>query len=382
MAALARIPTFTPVVETIAADLAKIPALAPLALLLCEQALTSGPELRADQFFPLWARALALHSPRPKHPDDEREQRPAPAWLQSISQRACERGDELAAYLKGLEGGARARLVDALVWGLPYTIAVDLIDAAWKNATDEVRRDLVEQLDELIMDAEDASLERVMANPYSIDRAHAERALAAAEAADPGLPFLAADGLKVWRRLGPRALPFNVRLLPFAIFDSKDPRRHFDLACAYVGQRTDVAAWLEIVDELRECDTTAVLPLLQAIERHILQHFAADRPALVRALLWGNRTAAPLPFMRELARAYERVALRPGDARAAGGQARGSARTTSWRPRSPRSCCASEPRRGASHGRRASPGRSGRGRASPPSSWSCPSNRGSHELGR
>lgn len=318
MAALGRIPTFTPVAEAIAGDFAKIPALAPLALLLCEQVLASTPELAAGQFFPLWARALTLHSPRPKARDEERERRPAPPWLQSVSQRACARGDELAAYLKGLEGWARARLVDALVWGLPYTITVDLIDAAWKDATDEVRRDLVEPLDDLILDAEDASLERVMANPYSIDHAHVERAVAAAQAADPGLPFFAADGLKVWRRLGPRALPFNVRLLPFAIFDGKDPRRHFDLACTCVGQRTEIAAWLEIVDELRECDTAAVLPLLHELELHILQRYGSDRPALVRALIWGNRTEAPLRFMRDLACAYQRVALRPGDARAAG----------------------------------------------------------------
>jgi len=318
MAALGRIPTFTPVAEAIAADFAKIPALAPLALLLCEQALAGPPESPAGQFFPLWSRALALHSPCPKARDEERERWPAPAWLQSVSQRACARGDELAAYLKGLEGWARARLVDALVWGLPYTITVDLIDAAWKDATDEVRRDLVEALDDLILDAEDASIERAMANPYSADRAHVERAVAAAQAADPGLPFFAADGLKVWRRLGPRALPFNVRLLPFAIFDSKDPRRHFDLACACVGQRTDIAAWLEIVDELRECDTAAVLPLLHEIELHILQRYGSDRPALARALLWGDRTEAPLRFMRDLACAYEGVVLRPGDARAAG----------------------------------------------------------------
>jgi len=318
LAALARIPTFMPVAEAIAADLAKIPALAPLALLLCEQALAGAPELSADQFFPLWARALALHSPRPKAGDEEREQRPAPAWLQSVSRRASARGAELAAYLKGLEGWARARLVRALAWGLPYTITVDLIDAAWKDATDEVRRELAEPLDDLILDAEDATLERLMANPYSADRAHVERAVAAAQAADPGLPFFAADGLKVWRRLGPRALPFNVRLLPFAIFDSNDPRRHFDLASACVGQRTDIDAWLEIVDELRECDTAAVLPLLGEIERHILQRFASDRPALVRALLWGNRTEAPVRFMRELARAYELVALFPRNARAAG----------------------------------------------------------------
>lgn len=318
MAALTRIPTFTPAAEAIAGDFAKIPALAPLALLLCEQALAGPPELAAGQFFPLWARALALHSPRPKARDEERERRPAPAWLQSVSQRACARGDELAAYLKGLEGGARARLVDTLVWGLPYAIAVDLIDAAWKDASDEVRRALVGPLDDLILDAEDACLERVMANPYSLDYAYVERTAAAAQAADPGLPFFAADGLKVWRRLGPRALPFNVRLLPFAIFDSKDPRRHFDLACACVGQRTDIAAWLEIVDELRECDTAAVLPLLHEIEIHILQRYGSDRPALVRALIWGNRREAPLRFMGDLARAYERIALRPGDAGAAG----------------------------------------------------------------
>ncbi|MGD0837562.1 MAG: DUF6109 family natural product biosynthesis protein, partial [Polyangia bacterium] len=311
VAALTRIPTFTAVAEVIAGDIAKIPALAPFALLFCEQALASAPKLPAEQFFPLWARALVLHSPRPKSSDEKHERRLAPAWLQSASQQACERGDELAAYLKGLEG--RARLVDALARGLPHTITVDLVDAVWNEASDEVRRDLVEPLDDLILDAEDASIERVMANPHSMDYAHVERAVAAAQAADPGLPFFAADGLKVWRRLGQRALPFNARLLPFAIFDSKDPSRHFDLACAYVGQRTDIAAWLEVVDEVRECNTPAVLPLAQKIERHILQHYASDRPALVRALLWGNRTAAPHAFMRALACAYQRVALRPGD---------------------------------------------------------------------
>lgn len=314
--ALARVPGFTSAAEAIAADFAKRPALAALALLLCEQALTRTPNLPANQLLPLWARALAVHNPRPKTPDAEPE-RKVPSWLLSASERAAARGAELAAYLGGLESRERAQLVDALVWGLPYPIAVDLIDAAWTDATDEIRRDLVEFLDEIILDAEDASLARVMANPFSADSAYVERTVAAAEAADPGLPFIAADGLKVWRRLGPRALPHNARLFPFALFDSKDPRRHFDLARAYVGQRTDITPWLELVDELRECATTAVLPLLQQIERHILKHFATDRQALGRALIWGNRMGAPLRFMRELAAAYERVAPRPAEARTA-----------------------------------------------------------------
>jgi hypothetical protein len=46
---------------------------------------------------------------------------------------------------------------------------MDLIDAAWADATDEVRRDLVELLDEIILDAEDATMARVMANPFSVD---------------------------------------------------------------------------------------------------------------------------------------------------------------------------------------------------------------------
>ena len=312
MAALVRLPAFAAVADVLARDFAEIPPLAPLALQVCEHALARARDLAPTPFFALWSQALALHSPRPEHPDDERERSPAPAWLQSASRLACERGKELGSFLATLAGWARARWADALAWGLPYLITVDLIEAVWNHANDEVRRDLAERLDDLILDAEDASIERVMSNPRSVDFTYVERMAAAAEAADPGLPFIGADGLKVWRRLGAKALPFNVRLLPFALFEAKDPSRHFDAAKAYVGNRPEIDAWLEVIDELQECDTTALVPLLTQIERHVLGRYQDDRPALARALIWGYRTRARLDFVRDLAHAYARASLTNG----------------------------------------------------------------------
>jgi hypothetical protein len=311
LAALLRIPRFAAVADAIVRDLAAIKPLAPMILPVCERVLSHARDLPLPQYFALWARALSLHCPLPTSPDDEPERRPTPVWLQAASRFACERGNDVAAFLKALERRECALLVHSMVWGLPCFTAVDLFDAAWNDASDEIRREFAMQLDEIILDAEDASIDRLMVNPGPAEFSYLERMSAASAAADPGLPFIAADGLKIWRRLGVRALPFSVRLLPFALFEAKDPRRYLDAVKAHVGGRRDIEAWLDVIDELLSCDTPKLTRLLGEVQDHILNSYKNERPAIVRALIWSARIQAPLGFTRDLARAYE--ALPPPD---------------------------------------------------------------------
>jgi hypothetical protein len=305
LGALLRAPAFAAIAEVLARDLARLPPLAPFALQVCEHALACGETMSPAQFFPLWARALMVHCPPPQGSPEERLHYLAPAWLQSASCLAGRRGKELATFLNTLDHAACIRVTDAMAWGLPCLITVDLIDAAWDHAADDVRRELVMYLDELIMDAEDESIERVMSNPRSVDYNLVERVIVAAEAADPGLPFVGADGLKVWRRLGMRALPFNVHLLPFVLFAIEDPIQQFEAAMAYVGDRAGIEAWLEMLQELRECNTDAVAALEVLIENRILEQYRNDRASMAKVLIWGARNRGSYSWMLALARAYQ-----------------------------------------------------------------------------
>ena len=313
LSALVRTPTFAALADVLARDFDKIPPLAPLALKVCETALAGAQALSERQFFPLWSRALLLNAPPPQDPDEEPMHWPGPAWLQSASRLACQRGPALAAYLSSLDNPARVRLVDAMVWGQPPEITANLIDAVWNDASAEVRRVLAAQLDEVILDAEDSTMERMTANPWSIDQARLERIIAAQDSADPDLPFLAADGLQMWRRLGLRALPFNARLLPFAMFAAGDPSRYFEVAKAYVADRPEIDAWLEILEEASCSDSPAVALFCLEVVRHIGERYSDDRPALARGLLWLGRSRASLHLGYALAQAFERADLATPD---------------------------------------------------------------------
>ena len=314
VAALVRTTELEGVVDILAHDLARVPGMAFLALHICQGVLSRADTLPGERLFALWAQALDLNAPHDDVDEDDLLNSPGPAWLQAATRMVCKRGKALAAYLDEIEPAARDDLLDDLVWGQPCELVVDLIDAVWNDASEGTRRVLAATIPTLITMAEDASMDRLAGSRSLGQLAAIERIASAAAAADPDLPFLGAGGLVLWRRLGPRALPYHVGLLPFALSQARHADQRIASVKAYIGDRTDIEAWLEAMRELARGDSEILPPLIDETSRLMIERFWDDRIALARGLAYAARFGAPWRHLRTLAHAYQRAAFAADDA--------------------------------------------------------------------
>jgi hypothetical protein len=308
-AALVRTKQWSDVVETLARDFARLPGLAPLALRICQSALLSAASIPDERLFPLWVRTLHLNAPPAEADAADRVCFPGPTWLHAASREVCKRGKALAAYLDSLDSKARDNLFDSLLWGQPGEIVVDVMDALWKHASEELRRALSRLLPDLMEMAEDASMSVLANSRVFSDMDTLDRIVVAANKADPALPFLAAGGLTLWRRFGLRSLPYFVQLLPYALSQASQPSHRIEVVKAYVGSRGDIEAWLEVIRELSLGESDMLPSLIEETTRTMLDRFRDNRIALARALDYTMRIHAPLGFAEVLGHAYQRAAL-------------------------------------------------------------------------
>jgi hypothetical protein len=308
-AALVRTTQLKECAEAMARDFARIPELASLALAICEGALSSAASLPDDRLFSLWEQTLHLNVPPHETHSEDQLSFPGPTWLQAASREVCKRGKALAAYLNKLDFSLRGKLLDSLVWGQPTEIVADIVDALWTGASENVRRDLSYVLPDLVDLSEKTSLTALAGSRTFSDLAALDRIASEANKADPDLPFIAAGGLSLWRRFGPRALPYCVELLPFALSQASQPRQRIEVVTAYVGSRTDIEAWLEVLRELSMGDAEMLPSLIAETCRLMLDRFRDDRIALARALNQAMGSHASFTVIKTLAHAYQRAVL-------------------------------------------------------------------------
>jgi hypothetical protein len=321
-AALVRTNQFQDIAEILARDFARMPGLEYLALVICQSALSSAA-LPDERLISLWVQTLHLNASPPEVDAEDRFGLPGPTWLQAASREVCKRGRSLAAYLDKLDPPARSKMLNSLLWGQPSEIVADVVDALWKDASEELRRELAQLLPDLMEMAEDASLSVLSGSRSLADLATLNRIGLVAHTADPNLPFLAAGGLTLWRRFGLRSLPYFVELLPYALFQASQPSQRIEAVKAYVGNRTDIEAWLEAIRELSEGDSSIMPSLVVETSRMMFDRFRDDRIALARAIDYTIKLDAPIDLVKTLAHAYQRAALAedgpdptPEDARA------------------------------------------------------------------
>jgi hypothetical protein len=141
------------------------------------------------------------------------------------------------------------------------------------------------------------------------DLAALDRIVSDADKSDPDLPFIAAGGLSLWRRFGPRALPYCVELLPFALSQANQAKQCIEVVMAYVGSRAGIDAWLEVLRELCMGDAKMLPSLMAETCRLMLDRFRDDRIALARALKQAMEFHAPFSVVKTLAHAYQRALL-------------------------------------------------------------------------
>ena len=181
------------------------------------------------------------------------------------------------------------------------------MDALWKDASEELRRELARMLPDLMEMAEDASINLLEGSHSFADMATVARLASAATKADPDLPFLAAGGLTLWRRFGLRSLPYFVELLPYALFQASQPGQRMEAVKAYIGNRVDIEAWLEVLRELSMGDAEMILSLIAETSQAMLDRFRDDRIALARALDYAAKSDVPFSILKTLAHAYQRA---------------------------------------------------------------------------
>jgi hypothetical protein len=157
--------------------------------------------------------------------------------------------------------------------------------------------------------AEEDSQRTLLGSRSLADMATVDRLALAASKADPHLPFLAANGLSLWRRFGLRLLPHFVELLPYALSQTSHASQRVEAVKAYVGNRVDIDAWLEVIRELSDGDSI-VLPSLIAETFHaMIERFRTDRIALARAIDHAVKVDVPFTLLKDLAHAYQRASL-------------------------------------------------------------------------
>jgi hypothetical protein len=203
-------------------------------------------------------------------------------------------------------------MLDGLLWGQPSEIVADLMDALWKDASEEVRRELARMLPDLVEMAEEDSQNMFSSGRSSADMAAVDRITLAIRKADPDLPFLAAGGLSLWRRFGLRLLPYFVELLPYALSQANQPSQRMEAVKAYVGNRVDIEAWLEAIRELSMGDAKMLPALIVETSQAMLDRFRTDRIALARAIEYTVKCDVPFSLLKTLAHAYQRAALADG----------------------------------------------------------------------
>jgi hypothetical protein len=311
-AALVKTAQFEDLAEILARDFDRQPGLGFLATSVCQSALSRAAALPDEHLFPLWVQALHLNAPPFAAEPEDRTRHPGSTWLQAASREACSRGKSLAAYLNKLAPGLRSQMLDSLLWGQPSEVVADIVDALWKDGSEAVRKDLARMLPDFIELAEEDSQRMLLGSQSLPDLATIERIATAASKADPDLPFLGAGGLTLWRRFGLRLLPYFVELLPYALSQASQSSQHIEVVKAYVGNRTDIEAWLEVVGELSESDSTMQALLMKDTCKLMIERFRTDRIALARAI--GRTVDFDLPFgvLKDLAHAYQRAALADG----------------------------------------------------------------------
>ena len=311
-AALVRTTQFKDVAEILARDFRCIPGLASLAISICQSALSRAASLPDEHLFPLWIQMLHLNAPAPEAEPEDRLWFPGPTWLQAASREVCKRGKSLAAYLDKLDPQARSKMLDSLLWGQPSEIVADMMDALWKDASEEVRRALARMLPDLMQMAEEDSNDMLWGSRSTADMAAIDRIALAASKSDPDLPFLAAGGLSLWRRFGLRLLPYFVELLPYALSQASQPGQRMEAVKAYVGNHVDIEAWLEVIRELCMGNAKMLPSLIAETSQAMLDRFRTDRIALARAIDYTVKFDAPFSLLRTLAHAYQRAALADG----------------------------------------------------------------------
>jgi hypothetical protein len=303
---------FRDLAEILARDFGAIPGLASLAIGICQSALARSASLPDEHLFPLWIRTLHLNAPSHKAEAEDQLWFPGPTWLQAASREVCRRGKALAAYLHKLDPQARRKMLDSLLWGQPSEIVADIMDGLWTEASEDVRRELARVLPDLMEMAEEDSQHMLLGSRSTADLAVIERIALAASKADPDLPFLAAGGLSVWRRFGLRLLPYFVELLPYALSQASQPGQRIEAVKAYVGKRTDIEAWLEVMGELSVGDSKMLPSLIAEAGQAMLERFRTDRIALARAIECTVRFDLPFSLLKTLAHAYQRTMLADG----------------------------------------------------------------------
>jgi len=308
-AALVGATQFRDLAEILARDFRALPGLASLAMGICQSALTRAAALPDEHLFPLWIQTLHLNAPPHGAGPEDRPWFPGPTWLQAASREVCRRGKALAAYLHKLDSPARRMMLNSLLWGQPSEIVADIMDSLWKEASEDVRRELARILPDLMEMAEEDS-QRVLCGSHSTsDMAVIDRIALEASKADPDLPFLAAGGLSLWRRFGLRLLPYFVELLPYALSQASQPGQRIEAVKAYVGNRVDIEAWLEVIRELSMGDSKILPPLMAETGQEMLERFRTDRIALARAIDCTVKFDAPSSLLKTLAHAYQRTML-------------------------------------------------------------------------
>jgi len=270
-------------------------AVLPQALRLYQALLLLAPDAA------LWARALM------KWDEHEPEADIAPGWLQEGLRRLIPAElPALLAWLKAAKPVDRTELVECVAFTFKPEGVESWVEACWEGAEEELRSVLSSAIVILLDRTRDKKakrqLERVLRGTHSLE--DAERILLEAEEgleAAMSLMELPPEGLRIWRRFGPRMLAYQVEFLNEALVQASSDAEAWETAERYLGAHGGDAAFIDV---LRAMDGTGREELARRVRTQWMERRANDVQALAEAAVACERRGVSCEHLHPVLEAF------------------------------------------------------------------------------
>ncbi len=266
----------------------------PRALRLYEALLALAPEAA------LWARAfLAWCEQEPEAPE-------APRWLQEGLRRLLPAQlPALRAWLKSAEPAERDQLADEVASTCAPQLVEAWVEALWEEADEELRRVLSGAIG-LLLDRHRVKSPRQRVDQLLSGARNEQELLRSlmGELKQEKPPKLSSEGLRIWRRLGSKGLPYQLELLEVAVNEATSDTEAWQAATRYLEAHPGDRGYGEVLRTIAVLGSEALAKRALALW---LERRAGSVEALASAVMAAQRMNTPCAYLHPMLEAFLRV---------------------------------------------------------------------------
>jgi hypothetical protein len=267
----------------------------PRALRLYEALLAQAPDAA------LWARALLAWD------EDNPESFRAPEWLrEGLRQVVEQQSSALLAWFRVAEPSERIDLIEGMAFTCDPGPVESWLDASWEDAGEELRPVLSDALTILLDRTRDKSARRQMEQILRGTKNPAEAVRLLMQEGDilekaETLIKLSPEGLRLWRRFGPRAFTYRPDLLREALRQASSELEAWDVASRYLAAHPGDVAHIETMQALHGGRWKKLAN--RALE-HWLERRSKNVQALAEAAVACEKASTPCEYLHPVLEAF------------------------------------------------------------------------------